>query len=200
MLQCFSFYFSILLSSRVSYIICLPLNDLGPPLVDRPSHYLSACPIGHPHKPSVNLGDQDSTVQGSSPHKCGQKVSCKTFKCGSSSFFLDISWLPFVLYIRSAYPYQQNFLEYHFGRQNTLLTSISFSWGDTPPRPNSRSLYSHNSLVKFKVLLLPHHWFILGSLCLLKQGPRPNTCLGPRPHKYFKEYKNIFQRRVAMIT
>ena len=50
------------LSFKASCIIYLPLNDLGPPLVDRLSHYLSACPIGHPYRPSVGWGNQDSTV------------------------------------------------------------------------------------------------------------------------------------------
>ena len=68
-----------------------------------------------------------------------------------------------------------------------LLTPFLFSWVDIPPldippRPTSPSLYSHNLLVKFNVLLLPYCWSILGSLCLLEQGPWPNIYLGLRPH------------------
>ena len=59
---------------RVSYIIQLPLDDLGPPFVDRPGHYLSTCPIRHLPKPFVSCGSQDSTVQGFSLHKCKQEV------------------------------------------------------------------------------------------------------------------------------
>ena len=59
---------------RVSYIIQIPLDDLSLPFVDRPSHYLSACPIKHLPKPLVSCGSQDSIVQGSSPHKCSQEV------------------------------------------------------------------------------------------------------------------------------
>ena len=50
----FFFLSPIPFSSGVSYIIYLPLNDLGPPLVDRPSHYLSACPIEHPYRLSMS--------------------------------------------------------------------------------------------------------------------------------------------------
>jgi len=44
------------------------LNDFGLTLIDHLSHYLSACPIGHPLKPSMSWGSQGSTVQRSSPH------------------------------------------------------------------------------------------------------------------------------------
>ena len=74
------------LSSGVSYIIYLPLNDLGPLLVDRLSHYLSAFPIGRPYRPSVSLGNQDSIVQGFSPHKCGQRISCRAFNAAIVAF------------------------------------------------------------------------------------------------------------------
>ena len=52
---------------RVSYLIWFSLDNLGPPLVDYLNHHLSACPIEHPHKPSVSWSDQDNTVQESSP-------------------------------------------------------------------------------------------------------------------------------------
>ena len=51
-----------------------------------------------------------------------------------------------------------------------LLTLSLFSWGDTPPRTTSPSLYNHGLLVKFLVLLLSHYWSILGPLCLFGQG------------------------------
>ena len=70
----FSTNFPISSPWRVSYIIQLPLDDLGPPFVDHPGHYLSACLIRHLFKPLVNCGSQDSIVQGSSPHKCSQEV------------------------------------------------------------------------------------------------------------------------------
>ena len=43
----------------------------------------------------------------------------QSIQCDCSSFLLNISQLPFVLYVHNAYPYQQNFLECYFGRQNT---------------------------------------------------------------------------------
>ena len=59
---------------RVSYIIQLILGNLDPLFVDHPGHYLSVCPIGHLPKSLVSCGNQGSTVQGSSPHKCSQEV------------------------------------------------------------------------------------------------------------------------------
>ena len=58
----------------VFYIIQIPLDDLSLSFVDRPSHYLSACPIKHLPKPLVSCDSQDNIVQGFSPHKCSQKV------------------------------------------------------------------------------------------------------------------------------
>ena len=70
---------------RVFYIIQLLLDDLGFPFVDRPSHYLSACPIRHLPKPLVSWGSQDSTVQGSSSHKCSQKVWWDALNVGAAT-------------------------------------------------------------------------------------------------------------------
>ena len=103
------------LLSRVSYIIYLHLNDLGTPLVSSPSHYLSACPIRHPHRPSVSWVNQDSTVQRSSTHKCGQRVSCRAFNVVVAVFSQIFISFHFVMYVHSVYPYQQNFLERHSG-------------------------------------------------------------------------------------
>ena len=86
LLQCFSLFFLIPSLSEAPYIIYLPLNDLDPPFVDHPGHYLSACCIGHPLWPSVSWDSQGSTVQGSSPHKCGQKVSCRAFNAVAVAF------------------------------------------------------------------------------------------------------------------
>ena len=117
-LYCYSVFLLIyrsLLSSGVSYIIYLSLNDLGPPLVDRSSHHLNACPIGHPYRLSVSWGDQDSIVQGSSSYKCGQRISYRAFNVVVVTFSYIFLNSPFVLYIHSTYSYQQNFLECHFG-------------------------------------------------------------------------------------
>lgn len=76
MLQCFSdSHMNLSLPPRrISYIIYPLLADLGPPFVDYAGHYSSVCPIGRLPKSSMSCGNQDSTVQGSSPHKCGQGV------------------------------------------------------------------------------------------------------------------------------
>ena len=52
----------------------LLFSNLDPPFVDYAGHYSSVCPIKRPPKSSVSCGNQDSTVQESSPHKCGQGV------------------------------------------------------------------------------------------------------------------------------
>ena len=88
-LDCYStfFYeFMILYPQRVSYIIQFLLDYLDSTLVDHLSHYLSACPIRHPLWLSVSCGNQDNTVQRSSPHKCGQKVSCRAFNVVAAVF------------------------------------------------------------------------------------------------------------------
>ena len=70
----FSIDFPIFSLWRASYILQFPLDDLSPPFVDRPGHYLSACPIRHLLKSLVSCGSQGCTVQGSSLHKCSQEV------------------------------------------------------------------------------------------------------------------------------
>ena len=59
---------------RISHIIYVHFADHSPPFIDYAGHYLSAYPIRHPPQSSVSCGNQDSTVQGSSPHKCNQRV------------------------------------------------------------------------------------------------------------------------------
>ena len=59
---------------RISHVIWHPLADLSPPFVDYASYYSSACPVRHPPKSSVSCDNQNSTVQRSSPYKCGQGV------------------------------------------------------------------------------------------------------------------------------
>ena len=79
---CYSPFFSLFPISnlwRISYIIQLLFLYLDPTPVDHLSHYLSVCPIRHLLWFSMSCGSQGSTVQGSSPHKCDQKVSCRAF-------------------------------------------------------------------------------------------------------------------------
>ena len=59
---------------RIFHIIYAYFADHSPPFVDYAGHYLSVCPIRRPPQSFVSCGNQDSTIQGSSPHKCGQRV------------------------------------------------------------------------------------------------------------------------------
>ena len=86
MLLSFPFCFSIHFFSGVPHVIYPLLIDLGPPFVDHLGYYLSVCPIGYPLQPSVSRNSLGSTVQGSSPHKCGQKVSCRAFNVVAAAF------------------------------------------------------------------------------------------------------------------
>ena len=87
-------------SSKVPYVIYLSLIDLHPPLVDHPDYYLSACLIRHPLQPSVSWGSQGSIVQGSSPHKCCQKVSYRAFNAVATVFpKIFLSFHPFCMFI-----------------------------------------------------------------------------------------------------
>ena len=74
-----SLSFSIPFLGRISHIIQLPLDHLHPILVDHLSPHLSTRLIRHFLYLFVSRGSQDSTVQRSSPHKCGQKSSCNAF-------------------------------------------------------------------------------------------------------------------------
>ena len=82
----FFYNFPILYSWRISYIIQFLLDYLDPILVDHLSHYLSVCLIRHPFWLFVSCGSQNITVQGSSPHRCGQKVSCRAFNMVAAAF------------------------------------------------------------------------------------------------------------------
>ena len=86
LLQCFFLEFSILSSRKVPHIIQILVNHLDPILIDHLSPYSSAPPIRHPLWLSVSCSSQGSTVQESSPHKCGQKVSCWTFNAVAAAF------------------------------------------------------------------------------------------------------------------
>jgi len=78
--------FSLPSSWGISYIIYLSLDHLDPTLVGHLSLYLSTCPIRHSFWLSVSCDSQGSTVQRSSPHKCGQKSSCSTFNAVVAAF------------------------------------------------------------------------------------------------------------------
>ena len=73
-------------SSKVPYVIYLSLIDIRPALVDHLGYYLSTYPIRHPLWPFMSWSSQGSTVQGSSPYKCGQKVSYRVFNVVTVAF------------------------------------------------------------------------------------------------------------------
>ena len=86
LLQCFFLEFPILSSRKVPHIIQILVNHLDPIFIDHLSPYSSAPPIRHPLWLSVSCGSQGSTVQESSPHKCGQKSSCSAFNAMEAAF------------------------------------------------------------------------------------------------------------------
>ena len=59
---------------RISYIIYAHFTDPGSSFVDYTDHYLSVYPIRRPLQSFVSCGNQDSTIQGSSAHKCDQRI------------------------------------------------------------------------------------------------------------------------------
>ena len=70
-------------------------------LVDHLSPYLSTCPIRHLLWFSVSCDSQDSTVQESSPHKCGQKSSYSAFNAVVATFpQIFFGFLLFCMFIR----------------------------------------------------------------------------------------------------
>ena len=74
-LQCFLYRFSSppILGGFLT-LYSPPLDDLGPPFVDRLGRHLRVCPIRHLPKPFMSYGSQGSTIQGFSPHKCSQEI------------------------------------------------------------------------------------------------------------------------------
>ncbi|XP_065638261.1 uncharacterized protein LOC112004939 [Quercus suber] len=59
----------------------------------------------------MNGGSGGYIVQGSSPHKCGQKSYCSAFNVVVVVFSLDISLFLSSLYVYEVQPYRWNFLE-----------------------------------------------------------------------------------------
>ena len=95
LLQCFLSVFPIPFSWGFFHILQLLSDHLDPTLVDHLTPHLSAHPIKHPFQPSMSCGSQGSTVQRSSPHKCGQKSSCSVFNAVVAAF-PQIFWVSFL--------------------------------------------------------------------------------------------------------
>ena len=132
----FSFFLFFLIPSswRVSYIIQVPLDHLDPTFVDHLSPYLSVYSIRHLLWLSVSCGNQGSTVQGFSPHKCGQKNSCSTYNAVVVAFPQIFFGFPFFSYVHDARPYHWSFLEGRPNCWNTYLSCIYHTRGDIPPQ------------------------------------------------------------------
>ena len=67
------------------------LDHLDCTLVSHSSLYSSTCPIQYLLWLSVSCSGWNYTVQGSSPHKCGQKSCCNALNAVVTTFPLDIS-------------------------------------------------------------------------------------------------------------
>ena len=98
-----------------------------------------------------------NTVQGSSPHKCGQESSCKAFNAVIAAFSQDISASLSLPYTLASYPYLWNFLE--SGLKESRGTSQQRAPGprrvflsDQPSRVPTRSAVSYNGPLWFLLL------------------------------------------------
>ena len=128
------------LSFRSIFFIIQPISiDLGFPFVDRAGHYSSAYPIRRPPKSFVSCGNQDSTVQGSSPHKYCQKSSCSAFNTVVTAF-------PSPQYIYDARPYHWSFLEGHLNYQDIYWSCSQFIRGDVPLWTTFHSFSTYEAL------------------------------------------------------
>ena len=87
--------------------------------------HLSACPIRHFLWLSVHGGNWDGIVQGSSPHKCGQKSCCSAFNAVIAAFLLDISTFLSSSYVLEVRPYRWTFLESHPSRLCACLIDVN---------------------------------------------------------------------------
>ena len=134
------------------------MDHLDLTLVDDLSPYLSTYPIRHPLWLSMSCGNQSSTVQRFSPHKCGQKSSRSAFNA-SSSFSLDIFGFPSFSYVHEARPYYWSFLEGHSNCWNTCLSCIHHIWGGVPPRTTFHSFLTHETL----------NWLLLSAITIGKK-------------------------------
>ena len=81
--------------------------------------YSSTCPIRHLLWLSVNGSGWNYTVQGSSPHKWGQKSCCNALNAVVTTFLLDISTLLSSSYAPEVHPYRWKLLKDHLGFPST---------------------------------------------------------------------------------
>ena len=114
---------------------------------------------------SVSCDSQGSTVKRFSPHKYGQKVSCRTFNAVVAAFPLDILGHLSVLCSCSAYPYQQS-VHGTFSRTTNHLYGppALVSRGCSHPWPNFLCRYDQNWLLYLLTWALLITFTLLGRL------------------------------------
>ena len=121
----FSFtIFSIPISGRVFTLYSFFLHYFDRTLVYYLSLHLSICPVKHLLWLFMNGGGWECTVQGSSPHKCGQKGCCSAFNAVVAAFLLDIFIFLSSSYVPEVHLYRWKFLEGHLSRLVTCLTNV----------------------------------------------------------------------------
>ena len=190
LLQCFSldFFPPPPHSSEVPYVIYLSLIDLRPPLVDHPDYYLSACPIRHHLWPSMSWGSQGSTIQGSFPYKCGQKVSCKAFNAVAATFpKIFLSFHPSCMFIMHV-PISGTSWNVTLRDRIYIWSRLCLSEERLLVGLSSQSFYLH--LTHEILSLIPSLLFIRP---WTNQRPRPRpkaqyTISGPYPYNYHNKF------------
>ena len=102
----------------------LLLDHLDRTLVSHSNFHSSTCPIRHLLWLSVSYSGWDYTVQGSSPHKSGQKSCCSVLNVVVTAFLLDIYAFLSLSYTFEVHPYHWKFLEGRLRYLSTCLTNI----------------------------------------------------------------------------
>ena len=89
------------------------------------------------YAPFLALCERWYTVQGSSPHKCGQKSCCSAFNAVVAAFPLGISVFLSSPYVPEVYPYRWRLLEGHLSHSGTCLSGIRPIRKGQPPQTSA---------------------------------------------------------------
>ena len=122
----FFYFFRSLFHGESFTLYSFLLDHLNRTLVSHPNLHSSTCPIRHLPWLFVNGSGWNYIIQGSSPHKCGQKSCCNALNAVVTVFLLDISAFLSSSYTPKVHPYRWNYLEDHLGCPSTC-------WTDIPP-------------------------------------------------------------------
>ena len=121
----FTMFFDPLLIGGGSFTLySFLLDHLDCTLVNHLNFHSNICSINPLFWFFVNGGSWEGTVQGFSPHKCGQKGCCCAFNVVVTAFLLDIFVFLSSSYMPEVHPYRWKFLEGHLSRLGTCLTDI----------------------------------------------------------------------------